>query len=100
MSSVQDSQICQIVIKMIVIGIVVAMNSHQSCVTTTSPFWLSKKTMPKKPETAVAGRNIIVKAAIIFMAELSALVARAIEVFVSLSCWVTKLKTCILLVAS
>lgn len=100
MSSVHDSQIRQIMIKMMVIGIVVAMKSHQSVVTTTSPFWLSKNTMPKKPETAVAGRNIMVKAAMIFIAELSALVARAIEVFVSLSCWVTKLKTCIMLVAS
>lgn len=59
-----------------------------------------ENTMPKKPETAVAGRRVIVKAAMIFMAELSALVACAMKVFVSLSCWVIKLKTCVLLVAS
>lgn len=55
--------------------------------------------MPTTPDTAVAGRNIIVKAAMIFMAKLSALLARAIQVFVSLSYWVNELKTCVLLVA-
>ena len=93
--TIHDSQTRQIAIKMIVIGIVVARKSHQSSVTTTSPLWLLKNTMPKKPETAVAGRKTMVNAAMIFIAELSALVARAMEVFVSLSCWVTKLKTCL-----
>ena len=98
--SVHDSQIRQMTIKMIVMGIVATRKSHQLRVMTTSPFRLSKKTMPKKLETAVAGRQTMVKAAMIFIAELSALVARAIEVFVSLSCWVTKLKTYMLLVVT
>lgn len=79
--------------KMIVIGSVAARNNHQSPVTVSTPPWPLKNAMPKKPETAVAGRKIIVKAAMVFIAALSFLVSRAIAMLVSLSCWVTKLKT-------
>ena len=79
--------------KMTVIGSVAARNNHQSPVTVSTPPWPLKNAMPKKLETAVAGRKIIVKAAIVFIAALSFLVSRAIAMLVSLSCWVTKLKT-------
>lgn len=56
-------------------GIVVARNSHQSDVTVSSPFCPLKNAIPKKLEIAVAGRKTIVRIAIIFIAELSCLVA-------------------------
>lgn len=76
-------------------GNVAATKSHQSRVTASVPFadaW--KKAMPKKLETAVAGRKTMVSAAMTFMAELSLRAARAMDVLVSLSCCVTRLKTC------
>ena len=81
--------------RMTVIGSVAARNNHQLPVTVSTPPWPLKNAIPKKLETAVAGRKIIVKAAIVFIAALSFLVSRAIAILVSLSCWVTKLKTCL-----
>ena len=60
---------------MTVIGIVAARKSHQSGVTVSSPPCPLKNAMPKKLETAVAGKKIIVRAAIVFIAALSFFVA-------------------------
>lgn len=78
---------------MTLVGIVVARNSHQSGVTVSLPFYPLKNAVPKKLDTAVAKRNIIVNAVIVFIAALSFYMAWAIDKFVSLSFWPTRLKT-------
>jgi hypothetical protein len=66
-------------------GSVIATYTHQGIPRTKSKL--------KTDDIKVPGRKSIVKAAMVFMDELSLLVSRAMSVVVALSCWVTKLNT-------
>lgn len=78
-------QIHHVVTTVAVRGRVIATYTHHG--TPSADF------MPKTEERYVPGRKTIVKAAMVFIDELSALVSLAIKVVVALSCCVTRLKT-------
>lgn len=70
-------------------GMDITKKSHQPPLIESpmSPSALSKKAMPKKLDTADAGRKIMVSAAIDFMEALSFFVSMAITVLSSVSFW-------------
>jgi hypothetical protein len=73
-------------------GTITAGNIHHSLVTFEIPACPSKNAMPKKLETAAAGRKIIVKVAMVFFEE-PLIVSCAFPVLVSVSFWMTRFHT-------